>query len=302
LQHWRIVTDHIRNPYENMALDEALLILCDKGLSPSTIRFYTWEPPALSIGYSQYPLNVINVDLCERLNIPVVRRITGGKALIHGQDLSYSVIFRYDTHLQRYSIVESQKKINYCLINALRQFGIGVRLRLTKGTRRDSLSIHSKGKGPFCFLNPASNDIIVSNQKIAGSAQRRMGKAFIQHGSIFINPLEENELKILHSLKREEKTVSNREIKSPSVNAIRTNPLESYTWLNRYLCRQIDIQQLQECIIEAFEETLDTKLQRGRLSQLEKELQEKLKEEKYTKVEWNFFRSKTVLHSAAYVL
>jgi len=277
-----------------MALDETLLLLCGKGLSPPTIRFYTWEPPALSIGYSQDPLKQLDTDLCRRLNIPVIRRITGGKALLHHNDLSYSVVFHYDGALQRHSILESQRVINNCLIAAIRKMGMDARVRLNTENLSDSLSGGSRGKFPFCFLMPASNDIIVSDRKIVGSAQRRMKNAFIQHGSIFIDPPENIELRLLTGSIKMKKGTDDLGLKSfPGVLA-REDQETGYTWMNRHLLKRTNIQGLQDIVIKSFEEGFGVTKRRENLTRLETDMKVKLKEEKYMKDEWNLFRSKTL--------
>lgn len=294
MQGWRLLTDNTRDPYENMALDETLLLLCGKGLSPPTIRFYTWDPSALSIGYSQDPLKQLDTELCRSLNIPVIRRITGGKALIHNNDLSYSVVFHYDGVLQRHSILESQRVINNCLVDAIREMGMDARLRLNGENRYDGLSGVSTGKLPFCFLIPASNDIIVSERKIVGSAQRRTKNAFIQHGSIFVDPPDDIDVRLLTGSKKIKKGADDPELKSSPVAFDREDQQTGYTWVNRHLLKKTNIQELQDILIKSFEEGFGVKIHRENLTRLETDMKEKLKEEKYIKDEWNLFRSKSV--------
>ncbi len=298
MQSWRLLTDNTKDPYENMALDETLLLLCGKGLSPPTIRFYTWEPSALSIGYSQNPLKQLDTDLCKSLNIPVIRRITGGKALVHNNDLSYSVVFHYDGALQRHSILESQRVINNCLIDAIRKMGIDARLRLNGENRYDSLSGVSMGKLPFCFLMPASNDIIVSERKIVGSAQRRTKNAFIQHGSIFLDPPDDFEVKILKGSSKIKKEADDPGLKSFSGAFAQEDQQTGYTWINRHLLKRTNIQELQDIVVKSFEEGFGVKIHRENLTRLETDMREKLKEEKYIKDEWNFFRSKSLAQTS----
>lgn len=294
MQRWRLLTENTKDPYENMALDETLLLLCGKCLSPPTIRFYTWELSALSIGYSQNPLKELDTDLCRSLNIPVIRRITGGKAIIHNSDLSYSVVFHYDGALQRHSILESQRVINNCLVDAIRKMGMDAGLRLNEENRYDSLSAVSTEKSPFCFFIPAGNDIIVSKRKIVGSAQRRTKNAFIQHGSIFIDPPDDIEVRLLAGSGKKKKRVDDLGLKSSSGAFDRKDQQTGYTWINRHLLKRINIQELQDNLIKSFEKGFGVKIHRESLTRLETDMKEKLKEEKYIKDEWNLFRSKSV--------
>ena len=298
MQSWRLLTDDIKDPYENMALDETLLHLCDKNLSPPTIRFYTWEPSALSIGYAQNPLKELDTDLCKSLNIPVVRRITGGKALIHNSDLSYSVVFHYDGALQRHSIIENQRVINNCLVNAIRKKGIDARLRQERKYPYESLSKLSRCKDHFCFLIPASNDIIVSDQKIVGSAQRRTRNAFIQHGSIFIDPPDDIETRILKGSSKIDEEADDFVLKLSKEKYVQEDPQSGHTWINKYLLMRISTQELQEIVIKSFEEGLGVKFHREVLTGFETDVKDKLKKEKYMKDEWNLFRSKSLAQTS----
>ncbi len=301
MQGWRLLTDNTKDPYENMALDETLLLLCGKGFSPPTIRFYTWEPSALSIGYSQNPLKELDTDLCRSLNIPVIRRITGGKALIHNNDLSYSVVFQYDGALQRHSILESQRAINNCLVDAIRKIGMDASLRLTEENRYDSLPTVSTGKFPFCFLIPTSNDIIVSKRKIVGSAQRRTKNAFIQHGSIFVDQPGDIEVRLLAGSGKKRNRAYDPGLKSSAGASDPKYYQAGYTWINRHLLKRTNIQEIQDIIVKSFEEGFGVKVYRENLTRSEIEIKEKLKEEKYMKDEWNLFRSKSLIRSTRYI-
>ena len=88
---WRLLNTGALSGALNMAIDQALLKLHVLGLSPPTLRFYQWQPPAISIGYFQQP-QTINLSLCSSLGIDVVRRPTGGRAVLHQNELTYSLI------------------------------------------------------------------------------------------------------------------------------------------------------------------------------------------------------------------
>src|SRR3989304_9356626 len=116
MQTWRIIDTGKHNGYYNMAVDEAIAIAVREGRVPTTLRFYTWDPPCISIGYFQKP--------DESLNGCIVRRITGGRAVFHGSDLSYSVVSRTDNKLFPDNIKGTYTGIAKALITGLRNLGI----------------------------------------------------------------------------------------------------------------------------------------------------------------------------------
>lgn len=187
-EKWRFLKTGPLPGAKNMAIDEALLYSVEEGFSPPVFRLYQWDPPCLSLGYTQR-VEGIDLEACNRLGIDIVRRITGGRAVLHDQELTYSLIFPLDHPLGRKSIYESFYSINHCIITALRILGI-------------KASIFNKFKGIFklryenydnniskinCFMSLNINDIGVNGKKLVGSAQRRLGKAVLHHGSILLS-------------------------------------------------------------------------------------------------------------------
>ena len=89
---WRLIEDGPVDGKLNMAIDRAILTACERGQAPATLRLYGWEKPTLSIGYSQNKLRDVDTVQCERRNISIVRRFTGGRALLHQYELTYSLV------------------------------------------------------------------------------------------------------------------------------------------------------------------------------------------------------------------
>ncbi len=156
-----------------MAVDEMLLERAQQGAAPC-LRFYGWSEPTLSLGYFQEYQH--RTQHAASRNCGVVRRLTGGGAILHDRELTYSLILppkhRFAEHRD-----ELYRAVHGCLIEVLRQLGIPA--ELSPGERADD------SPGPFlCFQRRALGDVVVGPTKIAGSAQRRRNGAVLQHGSL----------------------------------------------------------------------------------------------------------------------
>ena len=169
----RFIDTGSSDPYTNMAIDEALL---NNVLVP-VLRVYRWMPAALSIGYSQKRVHNINLEYCNRSGISVVRRITGGRAVYHDYELTYSFILPNDNSVVPDSIALSYKKIASALQLVFGHFGIRATLKARPGV----------GSRSLCYMSAGWYELLVNNKKISGSAQRRIKAGFLQHGSILQN-------------------------------------------------------------------------------------------------------------------
>jgi len=168
----------------NMAVDDYLFqSLTD---APKTyLRFYSWKNPTVSIGYSQKRREVVNEDYCREHGIDIVRRITGGKLVLHSKEVTYCICSS-DSELFYTTINESYKRISEALISGLKTMGMAPLLA------EISNPAYIRGNLP-CFSYPAKNEIQIAGKKIIGSAQKRVGDKFLQHGSI---PLKEDDEKL----------------------------------------------------------------------------------------------------------
>ncbi len=164
----------------NMAVDEHLFFLAQA--RPRTfLRFYRWERPTVSLGFSQEADRVADLDFCRRNGIDVVRRLTGGKLVLHHREVTYSVASS-DTARFRETVRDSYRLISRALLAGLELLGIPSRMA---GPAPPS---YARGTMP-CFAHAARDEIESGGRKIIGSAQKRLGPAFLQHGSI---PLEDD--------------------------------------------------------------------------------------------------------------
>lgn len=169
----------------NMAMDEDLLARARAGESMPVLRFYGWSPPAVSIGRFQDVARAVNAEACKRLGFDIVRRITGGRAVLHRYELTYSITARTDDSLFPPTVLGTYKIIACGLVAGLRNLGLPAEM-VSRESRQTAL-IEKKAKEPACFSSPSWYEIVVNNRKIIGSAQRRAAGAFLQHGSILID-------------------------------------------------------------------------------------------------------------------
>lgn len=175
MNDWRLLIDPPQSGLENMATDEAILEVCNQGLCPSTVRLYEWSEQTISLGYLQQADNLIKC--CSEMNIPHVRRITGGRAVLHADEITYSIICSDSEPLFAEGISGAYKSISRCLLLALQEVGVHAEMQNKRYGMQDTKDIS-------CFHSPSRYEIMVGNKKLVGSAQRRFKKAFLQHGSI----------------------------------------------------------------------------------------------------------------------
>ena len=175
METWRLLTTWNRSPGFNMALDEALLLL------PSdrpTLRFYTWKPTALSLGYFQRARDVPNL---ERAAL-AVRRLTGGGAIHHADELTFSIAASATNRLYRGNVRESYERVHAAIAHALRRLGVPAALRGEHRLASD------RDVGGMCFEHSTDIDLVWSDAKGVGSAQRRTRGRILHHGSIKLGP------------------------------------------------------------------------------------------------------------------
>jgi lipoate-protein ligase A len=145
-----------------MGLDEALLESVSRGTSPPVLRFYRWNPPAVSVGYFQGVKEEVDLEACKRLGVDLVRRISGGGAVFHHAELTYSIIMPLNHPLAGKTIFESYRILCPGIIRGLDLFGI-----------------------PSQFV--PINDIHTGNRKISGNAQTRRMGCVLQHGTVLLD-------------------------------------------------------------------------------------------------------------------
>ncbi len=177
----RVILDEAKPGAVNMAIDEAILEAVNEGLSPATLRFYRWEEPTISLGYFQKYEELAEQEEAIR-RLPVVRRQTGGGAILHDDELTYALILpiRGPEKESVTSIEVMYQIVHDAYIRSLER--LGVRAGYRGGEDRGNAQ-----RGPFfCFARRHRLDLVVGEDKLLGSAQRRVKKAVLQHGSLIL--------------------------------------------------------------------------------------------------------------------
>ena len=178
---WRLLVDPPSSGGWNMAVDEVLLEGVAAGRTAPTLRFYRWMPACLSLGYFQ-PFDVVDTDGCRTRGIDVVRRPTGGRAILHDRELTYSVTLPASVLGHDAGIVPSYQRLSLALQAGLQDLGVPATLA------PHETAPPGGDHGPVCFDRPSAHEILLGGRKLVGSAQVRRGGALLQHGSIVIEP------------------------------------------------------------------------------------------------------------------
>jgi lipoate-protein ligase A len=183
---WHFLVDPPLPGVINMTVDRALLERAEVHSRPVTwVRLYSWDRPTVSLGRNQTPA-AVNRAFCKQNSIPIVRRPTGGRAVYHADELTYSVISNDQAVFPMGSILETYHSIALVLQDGLSQLGIqSVLAQRNRELYPATEDQFEPGPGkPPCFASASRYELLVGGRKIAGSAQRRLRRSFLQHGSI----------------------------------------------------------------------------------------------------------------------
>lgn len=185
LQHWRFIDSGPASGVENMRIDEKLLRDAQQAEALPVLRFYTWDPPAVSLGRFQRTEQAVHEEACRRLGFDIVRRVTGGRAVLHNHELTYAVISPERNPLFPRDVIGTYKVIAAGLLAGFRNLGIPAEMVTRSGCH--STLVEKNSREAACFSSPSWYEIVAQGKKVAGSAQRRVAGAFLQHGSILLS-------------------------------------------------------------------------------------------------------------------
>ncbi len=267
---WRLLNFQNYNIFENMAIDEAVFQETIKNHQQPTIRFYASTPAALSIGYFQDAHKELNIKKCRREKIDIARRITGGKAVFHFNEITYSIAAVEDEKIFPADIMGTYKIISQCIARGLND--IGIRSDLAADGRRGI----KKELNPCCFSSPSRNELLVNGRKICGSAQVRKRGGFLQHGLLLMSFNPERTAAFLMP---EDEPGRMEELK------------HSVTSVQEELGFSIDKREICSSIQKGFMDELGIDLQEDGLTPSEEKLKEQLLK-KYGDDHWNLERKK----------
>lgn len=183
-KYWRLIIDEAKDPYLNMAIDEAMLICQAEPGAVPTIRFYRWSYPCVSIGRFQKPLTLTLSPKGRGEgegdnNLPIVKRPTGGGAVLHDEyGFTYSIIYREDSGAVAKGVSNSYREIHTGIAAALNALGLEARLSTEEESRQSAVL------GGTCFACPVRYDVVSGGKKVAGAAQRRRFGAILHQGEV----------------------------------------------------------------------------------------------------------------------
>ncbi|WP_010284618.1 lipoate--protein ligase family protein [Bacillus timonensis] len=273
---WRFIDSGNCSPEFNMALDEALLDWNSEGKIPPTIRFYGWNPPTLSIGYFQKVEREIDLDAVRKYGLGFVRRPTGGRGVLHDQELTYSVIVSEDHPEMPQTVTEAYRVISEGVLQGFRKLGLDAYFAVPKtAEEREGLK---NPRSAVCFDAPSWYELVVEGRKVAGSAQTRQKGVILQHGSILLD-IDEDKLFNLFkypSDRVKERMQRNFKNKAVAINALRE--------------KRVTIDEAKQAFKEGFEEGLNIVLEPYQLSDEEMKYVYEIAERRYKTDEWNFKR------------
>jgi lipoate-protein ligase A len=270
---WRLLINPPLNGYLNMALDELLLEEAKRGVRPPTLRFYQWKGDWISYGYFQPPRRAFNVEAAREAAVSAVRRITGGRAVLHSEDLTYSLAAG-DAQKEGLgsSLKETYRQIARALTSGFTRLGLPVAFSL-----REKRAAPSPFAGPAaCFLTLSDYEISSGGKKLVGSAQRREGSAFLQHGSI---PLTRRNRELA------ERVLARSTGATSPGNGVSTFH-SRYTTVEEAAGREVSIEALTAALREGFSDVFGVEFAEDGLSSNQWAEAEDLAE-KYSSNEWN---------------
>jgi lipoate-protein ligase A len=252
---WRFLNTGAQDGATNMAIDAAILMSFEEGASPPTLRVYSWAPPTVSIGYSQRPDRELDLERVARAGFGLVRRPTGGRAVLHHGELTYSVVGASGTPPLGGSITSAYRAIAEALLAGLARLGVEAALASVSATPRSR-----GGVSPPCFASAGRFEIVVGARKLVGSAQRRSEGAVLQHGSLLFDGSHAEIADVL------------RAASEPERAALRASLAAGTTDLGSILNAAPEFGEVAAALRLGFESAWGKTLSEGRLSDREREV------------------------------
>lgn len=265
---WRLIQSPPAQGAWNMAVDEAILDAINAHQAPPTLRLYAWQPACLSLGYAQ-PATDVDLEAITERGWTLVRRPTGGRAILHIDELTYAVIGPTSDPRLSGGVLESYRRLSQALLEALRQLGLPAQAE-KEYTAPSSINPH----GPVCFEVPSNYEITVLGKKLIGSAQARRKEGVLQHGSL---PLTGDLTRITQGLR-----FADQASRQTAAQRLLQRALTVETALNQV----VSWQQAARAFVNAFESVLELELQPGDLSPYEIQRAHELQAIKYAASEW----------------
>ncbi|OEL02292.1 lipoate--protein ligase family protein [Staphylococcus casei] len=270
---WNFINTGSNDPYYNMAMDEALLNFVSRGEIDPVIRFYTWNPATLSVGYFQRLTKEIDIEKVKAKGYGMVRRQTGGRGVLHDKELTYSVIVPESHPDMPSTVTEAYRVISEGLLEGFKLLGFDTYFAIPRSKEeREKLK---QPRSAVCFDAPSWYELVVEGRKIAGSAQVRQKGVILQHGSL-LQDVDVDDLFDMFKFK-------NDRLKDKMKQAF----VEKAVAINDISNRHITIEDMEVAFEEGFRKGLNIDFKPLKLTQQQ---QNEIKEltEKYKADEWNY--------------
>lgn len=268
LATWRLI---LSNPLEgawNMAVDEAILESVGAKITAPTLRLYAWQPPCLSLGYAQ-PVGDVDLPALERSGWRLVRRPTGGRAILHTDELTYAVIAPLHEERVAGGVLESYRRLAQALIMALQLLGLN-----PQSNSSYPIPPGAQKNGAVCFEIPSNYEITINGKKIIGSAQARRLSGVLQHGSL---PLSGDLARITCALR-----FADDAARAEAARRL----LEHAATLESFVRHPVTWDEASAAFTAAFKESLNLNFEPGRLSLAEMKRAAELVKDKYANPVW----------------
>ena len=264
---WRFLQTPPARGAWNMAVDEALLESVWRKTSLPVLRLYAWEPPCLSLGYAQ-PLPDVDLARLEAHGWDLVRRPTGGRAILHTDEITYSVAAPPDEERLAGTVLEAYHRLAQALLAALQRLGLPAEIQ------EGSAAPSGPNANPVCFEVPSASEITVRGKKLVGSAQARRKEGILQHGSL---PLTGDLSRIVEVLAYPDEEVRRRAA---------ARLLERAATAESVLGHPVSWEQASRAFQSAFQDVLGLEFKAEGLSAAELARVEELVRVKYSHPDW----------------
>ncbi len=264
---WRLIKTEAASGSWNMAVDEAILSAIGRGEVLPTLRLYSWTPACISLGYAQ-PVSDVDKQKLEEKGWEIVRRITGGRAILHTDEMTYSVCGPEDEPRLVGGILPSYQNLSSAILQAL----ISLNLPVTAASQKDKEE--NEIKNPICFEVKSNYEISVDGKKMVGSAQARRKEGVLQHGTL---PLHGDLTRIIEVLTK---------IDPKQKPEFRERMLQKAATVEMVLGSKITWEQAADAIKHGFEQELNIEFIEEELTKNEINDAELLAKEKYGMVDW----------------
>ncbi|MDR6224692.1 lipoate--protein ligase family protein [Desmospora profundinema] len=270
---WRLIHTGKKDSAWNMAVDEAILIAHSEGAVPPTVRFYGWDPATLSIGYFQKARREVELERVAERGLGFVRRPTGGRAVLHDQEVTYSVVVSEDYPGMPTTVTESYRVISTGLLEGFRELGLQAEM-VPLESEEEKAKYASLGSAA-CFDSPSNYELVVEGRKVAGSAQTRQKGVILQHGSILMDLDVDLLFDVLQfpSERVKERMKKGFLDKAVAINQLRKEP--------------VPYEKAVQAFTDGFARGMKIRLEPGELTRRELELAQGLMKNRYGREEWN---------------